>query len=173
MKINVKASGVQKLKRKIQSQAEHILNIKPFWQSVGMYIQKQTVKERFDKEQAPDGTKWKPLSRMTIALRLRRNKSGNMRILQDTGELRRSIKYEAGNNYIKVGSNLKYARIHQFGGTINVSKKMRGFMYHRGFYVGSRIRIPARPFLGVTSNERKHVNDMLRAYLRRHVFNGG
>lgn len=173
MKINIKASGVSKLKQRLQSQADHLLNMQPFWQLVGMYVQKQTIKERFDKEQTPDGTKWKPLAPMTVAWRLRRNKSGDMRILQDTGELRRSVKYEAGNNYVKIGSNLKYARIHQFGGNIRVSKKMRGFLHHRAFHVSSLIRIPARPFLGVTAQEHKRIIDMFRVYLKRHVFTGG
>ena len=62
MKINIKASGISQLKQKLKAQAEKLSNLQPFWQTVGMYVQKQTIKERFDKEQAPDGTKWKPLS---------------------------------------------------------------------------------------------------------------
>ena len=151
MKINIKASGVSKLKQKLQLQADKLSNLQPFWQLVGMYVQKQTIKERFDKEQAPDGTKWKPLSPARIKQRLKRHKTGKMKILQDVGELRRSIQYEAGANYVRIGSNLKYARTHQFG----------------------RGNIPARPFLGVTVSERKHINNMFREYLKRHVFSGG
>ena len=151
MKLNIKAEGVNSLKQRLNTQAHNLLNLQPLWQLVGMYVQKQTIKERFDKEQAPDGTKWKPLSPARIKQRLKRHKSGNMKILQDTGELRRSVQYEAGQTYVRIGSNLIYARTHQFG---------------RGY-------IPARPFLGVTPNERKHINDMFRAYLKRHVFAGG
>ena len=151
MKLNIKAEGVNSLKQRLNTQAHNLLNLQPLWQLVGMYVQKQTIKERFDKEQAPDGTKWKPLSPARIKQRLKRHKSGNMKILQDTGELRRSVQYEAGQTYVRIGSNLIYARTHQFG----------------------RGNIPARPFLGVTPNERKHINDMFRAYLKRHVFAGG
>lgn len=151
MKINIKASGISQLKQKLKAQAEKLSNLQPFWQVVGMYVQKQTIKERFDKEQSPDGTTWKPLSPARIKQRMKRHKSGNMKILQDVGELRRSVKYEAGQTYVRIGSNLKYARTHQFG----------------------RGNIPARPFLGVTPNERQHINDMFRAYLKRHVFSGG
>ena len=73
-----------------------------------------------------------------------------MKILQDTGELRRSIKYEAEDNCVKVGSNLKYARTHQFG----------------------RDKIPRRPFLGVTDNEQKHIALMYKQYLIRNVLGG-
>lgn len=151
MKINIKASGISQLKQKLKAQAEKLSNLQPFWQVVGMYVQKQTIKERFDKEQSPDGTKWKPLSPARIKQRMKRHKTGNMKILQDVGELRRSVKYEAGQTYVRIGSNLKYARTHQFG----------------------RGNIPARPFLGVTQLEREHINDMFRAYLKRHVFSGG
>ena len=161
MKINIKAEGVNRLTQRLNAQANSLLNLQPLWQAVGMYVQKQTIKERFDKEQAPDGTKWKPLSPARVKQRLKRHKTGNMKILQDVGELRRSIQYETGQNYVRIGSNLKYARIHQFGGIIHFTKRK-----------GS-VTIPARPFLGVTPNERKHINDMLRAYLKHHIFAGG
>ena len=161
MKLNIKAEGVNSLKQRLNTQAHNLLNLQPLWQLVGMYVQKQTIKERFDKEQAPDGTKWKPLSPARIKQRLKRHKSGNMKILQDTGELRRSVQYEAGKTYVRIGSNLEYARIHQFGGTIHFKKRK-----------GS-VTIPARPYLGVTQDERRHINDTLKAYLKRHVFAGG
>ena len=173
MKLNIKAEGVNRLKQRLNHQANNLLNLQPLWQLVGMYVQKQTIKERFDKEQAPDGTKWKPLSPARIKQRLKRHKSGNMKILQDTGKLRRSVQYEAGQTYVRIGSNLEYARIHQFGGTINI-KQFRTFKKTYSHYVLKRsVFIPARPFLGVTPNERQHINDMFRAYLKRHVFTGG
>ena len=149
MKINIKASGVSRLQQNIKAQINRLHNLRPFWQLVGMYVQKRTVKERFDKEQSPDGVKWRALSPGRVKQRRKRHKSGVMKILQDTGELRRSIQYETGNDYVRIGSNLKYARIHQFGGN----------------------KIPARPFLGVTDDERRYItHDMLEAYLKRHVF---
>ena len=161
MKINIKAEGVNRLKQRLNTQAQNLLNLQPFWQLVGMYVQKQTIKERFDKEQAPDGTKWKPLSPARVKQRMKRHKTRQMKILQDVGELRRSVQYEAGQTYVRIGSNLKYARIHQFGGIIHFKKRK-----------GS-VTITARPYLGVTPNERQHINDMFRAYLKRHVFAGG
>ena len=161
MRINIKAEGVNRLKQRLNTQAQNLLNLQPLWQLVGMYVQKQTIKERFDKEQSPDGTAWKPLSLARVKQRMKRHKSGNIKILQDVGELRRSVQYEAGQTYVRIGSNLKYARIHQFGGTIHFKKRK-----------GS-VTIPARPYLGVTPNERNHINNLFRAYLKRHVFAGG
>ena len=173
MNINFKIQGLNNIKKKLAKNANALLDLTRFWQTVGMYIQKQTIKQRFDKQQSPNGEAWKPLSEFTRTMRLRRNKTGDMKILQDTGELRRSINYQAGKNHVKVGSNLKYARIHQFGGSINVSKKQRGFLYRKGFTVGKKIIIPARPFLGVTQSEKNHIKSMFRQFLKRNVFSGG
>ena len=173
MIINFQLQGLKMLERKLKATQDMLRSLKPYWQSVGSYIQRQTIKERFDKEQSPSGEKWKPLSEMTIAIRRKKNPTGNMKILQDNGELRRSITYEAGNNYVKVGSVLKYARIHQFGGIINVSKKQRGYLHHRGFHVGRTIKIPARPFLGITASEVRHIKSMFKTYIFRRIKGGG
>ena len=173
MVINVQVQGLKKLQKKLKATEDIMRSMKPYWQLVGQYVQRKTIKERFDKEQAPDGQKWKPHSEMTKAMRLRRNQSGNMKILQDNGELRRSIQYEAGDNYVKVGSVLKYARVHQFGATIKVSKKQRGYLHHRGFHVGKTITIPARPFLGITEAECRYIKPMLRTFIKRHITGGG
>lgn len=172
MVINFQIQGFKKLERKLKVTQDMLRSLKPYWQQVGMYIQRQTINERFDKEQSPAGKKWMPLSEMTKAMRLRRNKTGNMKILQDNGELRKSIQYEAGNNYVKVGSVLKYARIHQFGGTINVSNKQRRLLYRYGFRVGRNITIPARPFLGITKSELQHIKSMFKSYIKRRIGGG-
>lgn len=173
MVINVQVQGLKKLQKKLKAVNDMMRYMKPYWQLVGQYVQRQTIKERFDKEQTPDGQKWKPHSEMTKKMRAKRHKTGNMKILQDNGELRRSIQYEAGNNYVKVGSVLKYARVHQFGATIKVSKKKRGYLHHRGFHVGKTIKIPARPFLGITQQEREHIKSMFHSYIKRHITGGG
>ena len=150
MEISIKVEGLKQLQQKFKAAQNKLNGSKQFWSSVGAYVQRQTIKERFDKEQSPDGEKWKPLAPATIKHRLKRHKTGKMKILQDTGELRRSIKYEAGDNSVKVGSKLKYARTHQFG----------------------RDKIPRRPFLGVTDEEKRHIVQMYRQYVIRNVFGG-
>ncbi len=150
MKIKIHSQGLNKIHQLLQSNADRLSHLKPLWQIVGMYVQKQTIKERFDKEQSPDGSKWISLSPARVKQRLKKHKNGNMKILQDTGELRRSIQYEATDDYVRIGSNLVYARIHQFGGK----------------------HIPARPFLGVTQDERKHINNLFRQYLQHNVLGG-
>lgn len=151
MKIDINTANVSGLRQRLQAIADELRDMRPLWQAIGMYIQRQTIKERFDKEQSPGAQKWKPLSQSTVNHRKKRHKSGNMKILQDTGELRRSITYEAEPNSVRVGTNLKYARTHQFG----------------------RGNIPARPFLGVNDEEKQHIISMLGSYIKKNVLGGG
>ncbi len=151
MNIHFNAESISKIQKHLKAKIHKLEDMTQFWQNVGIYVQKQTINERFEKEQAPDGSKWKPLSPARVKQRLKKHKSGKMKILQDVGELRRSITYEAGKNYVRVGSNLKYAATHQFG----------------------RGNIPARPYLGVTQIEKAHILSMCRAYIKRHITGGG
>ena len=177
MVINFQVQGLKKLERKLKAAQDIMRSLKPYWQQVGMYIQRQTIKERFEKEQSPSGEKWKPLSDMTIAIRRKKHPTGDMRILQDSGELRRilakPVAVEAGNSYVIFGTKLKYACIHQFGGSINVSKKQRRVLYRKGFRVGRTIKIPARPFLGITDSEVQHIKSMFTSYIKRRILGGG
>ena len=150
MKISVSLNGLRDLKRKLKDDFS-LKDLQPFWHSVGDFIKRQTIKERFDKEQSPDGVKWKPLSQSRINQRKKRNKTGNMKILQDTGELRRSIHFRADKNGVIIGSKLKYAATHQFG----------------------RGKIPARPYLGINELEKKLIRNLFRDYIKRHSFGGG
>ena len=88
MQISVKVEGLEKLRQRLKVTTDKLTDMRQFWSSVGMYVQKQTIKERFNKEQTPDGQKWKPLAPATIKARKKRHKKGNMKILHDTGELR-------------------------------------------------------------------------------------
>lgn len=63
------------------------------------------------------GTGFDPLSPATIGYR------GQGRPLKDTGTLLNSIAYEVVDRYtVRVGTNLRYAAIHNSGGTVNARK---------------------------------------------------
>lgn len=151
MKVYLDAESVTQIQKHLKAKVQKLQDMTKFWELAGAYMQKQTINERFEKEQTPEGTKWKPLSPARVRQRLKKHKKGHMKILQDMGELRKSVTYEAGENYVRIGSNLKYAATHQFG----------------------RSNIPARPYLGITESEKLHILNMCRAYLKRHVFRGG
>lgn len=174
MRISGQLSGLNEAQREITRIISKLQSAKKYFEQVGRYVQRQTIHERFDKEQTPSGEKWKPLSSLRVKQRLKRHKSGNMKILQDTGELRRSIKYQADDTSVTIGSKLNYAKLHQFGGTItskregtykhNYSKtKRKGekYSYQR------RVKVPARPYLGITQPEVGHIEALLIQYLKR------
>ena len=163
MVIDFKIEGLEKLQAKIRETSGKLANLQPFWKSVGEYMKTRTIKECFDKEQSPDGEKWKPIQR-------------EGKILSDTGELKKSVQYEANSNGVIIGSKLKYSRIHQFGGKIKVTPKMRAFLHYKGIHLRKNtenINIPARTYLGVTPNDNKHIVQMLKIYVSRRNLGGG
>lgn len=63
---------------------------------------------------------WVPLAAATIAARQKRSNGGTvLKILQDSGSLAGSISAAYGPDFALIGSNKRYAAIHQFGGTID------------------------------------------------------
>jgi len=46
-------------------------------------------------------------------------RKGTANVLLDTGVLRNSINRRAFPDRVEIGTNVKYARIHQLGGTVN------------------------------------------------------
>lgn len=52
-------------------------------------------------------------------------------ILTDTGQLRRSIQSRTTENSITFYTDLPYAEIHNDGGEIKVTKRMKGYFWHK------------------------------------------
>ena len=169
MKINIQVEGLKAVQDKLKGMEDRLKNMQGLWHAVGNYMKRRTINECFNKEQAPDGTPWQPLSQWRSKERLKRHKSGNYKILQDTGELRRSIRFKAFPKYLIIGSNLKYSRIHQFGGTIN-SKQFRTSKKTYSHYIIKRsVTIPARPYLGITEQDKQYILRTFEAFINRHV----
>jgi phage virion morphogenesis protein len=93
----------------------------------------QSVMTNF-REEGTDKRKWQPLSWWTIWLKkIRKGKRTQMpKILQDTGYLRNSIYPEVGENFAIVGTNVSYAKLHQFGGVSSPNAVEIG-NFHRNF----------------------------------------
>ncbi len=107
---------------------------------------KSRTLRRFEVSRAPDGSPWPPLSPVTLA---RTGKDRKPLFL--TGRLRNSIAWTVRGNAIIVGTNLVYARIHQYGGYAGRGRK---------------VRIPARPYLGITEEDRREAESLLKEWLR-------
>jgi phage gpG-like protein len=131
----------------------------------------QSTRLRFDQGAAPDGSKWKPLATATIIARAARGRSlrrggplvgktgryriafaravalGDAKPLMDTRQhLYQSLTYQVQGNTLIWGVGVKWGTIHQFGGMAGRGKK---------------VRIPARPYLGISKQDRDHINAIL------------
>jgi phage gpG-like protein len=99
-------------------------------------------------------------------------------LLVATGRLRRSITMKATEKSITFSSDTPYASIHNEGGEIEVTKKMKGYfwyMYGQTGYepykaiamkrLGSKITIPQRQFIGyhktIDKIVEEHAQDMI------------
>lgn len=75
----------------------------------------------------------------------------NGKPLIDTGALRDNINQAYDNDTALVGTNMVYAAIHNFGGMAGRNRK---------------VRIPARPFLVLTNEDKQDLMDDVQDYFR-------
>lgn len=121
-------------------------NLTPVMKAIGERLLRST-NENFSGESAPDGTKWEQSSAA---------KAEGRKTLTKSSQLRNSIYYKAESDQVRIGSPKPYAAIHQLGG-----KAGRGL----------KVKLPARPFIGVSAEDRIEIieilNDHLRAALKK------
>ena len=91
---------------------------------------------RFDSQTDPDGRPWEPLNAKYAEWK--RAFHGHDRILKLRGYLRDTLRYQATDVSVAIGSNRVYSAIHQFGGQAGREHKAT---------------IPARPYLGVSDDD--------------------
>lgn len=114
-----------------------------------------STRMRFRTETAPDGTPWKPSLRARI--------TGGRTLTQD-GHLSGSISGRHGRDYAEWGVNRIYAAIHQFGGVIAAKAgSLRFRLFGGGFATVKSVTIPARPYLGVSDDDKVDILDIIQA----------
>src|SRR6478672_1468068 len=145
LRINVDDHQVQQA---LASLATKTANLKPAFAQVGEYMVLRT-QERFKQERDPQGNPWTKLAVST--LKRKQKKAKIPKILQQDGDLRKSIVYKASNSQVEIGSNRKYARIHQLGGRAGR---------------GHKVIIPARPYLGVDAVDSAEIQAIVEDFLR-------
>ncbi|KYC24082.1 phage virion morphogenesis protein [Citrobacter sp. AATXR] len=137
------------------------------------------VEENFAREGRPEWMGWSP--------RYARKRHGG-KILQKSGRLAKSITQYSTNDEAVVGTNVKYARIQQEGGEINIAARSQQAYYrqHKNGSVGNRfvkksrsnfsqwntigeykITMPARPFLHLTEDDISGMETTIETYLQR------
>ena len=142
--LRVDDSEVQQALSRLAGRME---NLTPVFKNIGEYVTSSTL-ERFDDEEDAQGNKWAALTAATIA---RKQKKGKiLKILQQDGDLRRTVVYQAGASKVEIGTNRIYGAIHQFGGRAGR---------------GGKVNIPARPFLGVSAADSLEVVSIVEDFL--------
>lgn len=132
------------------------IEMKELNQILGEVVRTGTV-ERFENSESPEGDRWKNS--------IRANSEGGKTLVQSAG-LKNSISVHATAKGFAVGTNKKYAAIHQFGGTIRAkSKKGLIFKINGKFARKQEVEIPARPFLGISDSDKKEVKSTMDEYI--------
>ena len=134
-----------------------MVNKKLLMATIGETLVSGTIK-RFADEEDPQGQKWK---------KSRRAAEEGGQTLTETARLRKSIDYAATPDKVMVGSNVTYARIHQFGGTIKPKKgKFLKFNGKDGNPVFVKeVNMPARPYIGISTADMKEVRATIAEFL--------
>src|SRR5574341_1107956 len=109
--MGVRIDGMRAVTDLLESMEQRVSTLQPVLEVYAQDL-KTLVDDSFDQSRAPDGNAWAPLAPSTIARRRR----GSSKPLVDTGRLRNSITAVALNDTLRVGTNVIYAGIQQFGG---------------------------------------------------------
>lgn len=155
------------------------------YRDIGQHMIDST-RENFRKESSPEGVPWAKLRPSTLRGR-KRQKLSLEGILRARGTLINSINVRATAEGVTIGSPAEYAAIHQLGGEIErqarsqtIYRKQRKdgsfepkfrkrklkTSVQREVAVGAHsIRIPARPYIGVSSDDQVAIAEIARKWI--------
>lgn len=129
-----------------------VTNPRPPMLKIGECLVSST-KLRFNFSTAPDGTKWAANSPSYLKS-LGILGVGKKPLIGETGDLSRQIHWQYVDGTLLVGSSVeKYAAMQQFGGETSRFPNLWG-------------DIPARPFLGVSSDDKTKIISIVNDFLR-------
>lgn len=138
-------------------------NTRPIMAAIGTGIVASTHR-RFVSQTTPEGAKWQSLNPGYAPLKR------NRRILTESGRLRDSINSRAGNDQVRVGTNVIYAGVHQFGATIK--PKTGSHLFFRmasGMVAAKSVTVPARPFLGISLEDEAMIAETVFGFAERRL----
>ena len=120
---------------------------RPVWEAIGNQGETST-KLRFVRGIDPDRKRWIPSIRV---------RQGGGQTLRLKNRLMNSITHNTTNNGTAWGTNLVYAGIHQFGGTIKAKGKNLRFQIGGRFVSVKAVTIPKRSFVGVNAADGREI----------------
>ncbi|WP_320046500.1 phage virion morphogenesis protein [uncultured Ilyobacter sp.] len=146
--------SIEDLVIKIDNMEKRARNLSPVFRKISIDIKNQTMKN-FRQEKDPDGNSWK------------KSRSGG-KTLTKTSRLKHSIRPKSGEDYAMVGTNIKYAKIHQYGGKITAKNgKQLRFQYAKGKWASKKsVIIPKRTFIGISRKIKDRYEMSIGEYIK-------
>lgn len=137
-------------------------DLTPLMAQCGQLIEDSTKERLRSSNASPEGVAW-PTS-MRAAL-------DGGKTLVDSSRLVNSIQYIAGAQQVEVGTNVIYAGIHQTGGDIlpKNGKALSFGLPGGGWATVGKVTIPARPYLGISAQDRNDLTAAAVDYLEAQV----
>lgn len=134
-------------------------NPRPLLEEIAAYGEAST-RARFRSQTAPSGEPWTPSLRVRLF--------GGKTLTRD-GHLGDSITHRADDQAAEWGTNRIYAAVHQFGGEIKAvtGRHLRFALPGIGWRSVASVTLPARPFLGLSTEDRREILEMVGDHLRQ------
>ena len=159
MKINITADT-----KRVQASLRRLRKVTTDKSSINRKVAnllETTTRKRFRTQKAPDGSKWQDNADSTIKIRDSRYKSRKKKktdhtrslLIGDTRVLS-AIRSRYSKDKVVIGTTAIYGAIHQYGGSAGR---------------GGKVKIPARPFLGISNSDQKAVVKLFRKEIRKAV----
>lgn len=161
------------LSRKVARYAALGRPLLPLARAIGVVLVRGT-QDRFRAGQDPAGQAWEPLTTLTQSMK---RGPGILREAGMRGGLMGSITFRAdaglGNATVQVGTNKIYGAVHQFGAEIR-AKNPSGLLIFRtargqAFGAAPSVQIPARPYLGLSADDRAAMKRVVGNFYRRAI----
>ena len=154
--IEIRIENLAAIEQAFRQLADRTGNLRPALDEIGEHLA-ETTKHRFQTSTSPEGRRWAENKPSTLA-----SKRGNLPLVRE-GDLQDEIYSRATGSEVTIGSPMIYAATHQFGAR-------RGSFGNTGSGVpipwGT---IPARPFLGVSTDDARNILDILGDHLEQAI----
>jgi phage virion morphogenesis protein len=124
-----------------------------------------STRDRITREVTPEGAPFRPLNPAYAA---GKRGPGILRERAARGGLFGSLTSEQSGRRLRVGTNKIYAAVHQFGAEIR-AKRAPKLVFRLGgrLVFAGRVTIPARPFLGISEEDREEILHVFGLFIRR------
>jgi phage virion morphogenesis protein len=165
IEISITDIGGERIKRRLDRLSQ--MDTKSLLDDIGAVIESQVRRRIEEEKESPNGKAWEELSSRYEKWKKKRSSGG---ILQLDNHLLDSIQYEVRGDEIIVGSNLIYSWTHQKGRKLkkdDAEEPKKSKVKAAKKSKAEEAKIPARPYLGLSSSNRDEVKETITDWLRR------